>query len=47
MGSLIVDSCLVVAEDPLVEALQLAAKLSYGPRCQMAQVTQGEPGVLA
>jgi hypothetical protein len=44
---LVAEPRLAVAEDPLIEALELAAKFAHGPRSQVTQVTQGKPGVLA
>jgi hypothetical protein len=38
VGTLIVDPCLVVAEDPMIEAVEFASTLTNGPCSQVAQV---------
>ncbi len=47
VGTLIVDPCLVVAEDPLVDAVEFASKLTNRPCSQVAQISLRVPGVFA
>jgi hypothetical protein len=45
--SLIVDPCLIVREDTLVEVLKFAPELANGSRSQMTEVTFSIPGMLS
>ena len=45
MRSLIIDSCLIVAQDPLIKILECISKLTNGSRSQMTEITLGKAGV--
>jgi hypothetical protein len=45
VGSLIVDPCLIVREDTLVEVLKFTPELANGSRSQMTEISLSIPGM--